>query len=281
MKDSIVFIGFSKLLSMKSSASHHHPPCKKPGNDFLRELYLENSARAITYTNACLCTSSPKQGLFCMKTGKGDKYNILLSSADEMLFHGNCEYELVLAYGNCKEGGRGLGYIRDLNSSPWPVIWYSIGALTFRKELFLSPTEPELMIRYTLEEGSANSEFLFKPFLAYRNSLILNRYQGTTGYSCQIIQKNQIQIKVQDPGYPRLWIEATGNSAFVESPEWRLGVKYKKEKRDNDYDTEDLYSPGIFKSSISPGSSLMFSISTMQQHHHSAEEFIPMHQQYH
>src|SRR5512133_3493672 len=228
---------------MKRSSHGDQGKNIKPCSDYFRDLFLENNAAAITYTTACLCTSSSKHGLFCIRKGVGNAYKVLLSAVDELLIYQACEYELMVASGNCRPGGRGPGFITELTSYPWPVVRYSIGTITFKKELKLSPSEPELMLRYTLEEGTSESEFLFKPFLAFRDSNRLKKIGTSRGFDCQKISGNEIEIKVPEPEFPHMCISATGNTGYLDSPEWRLNIKYRKTGSDNDYDTEDLYSP--------------------------------------
>jgi hypothetical protein len=233
-----------------------------------KEVFYENPAQALTCLSPCLCTSRSNQGMFCMYTGKSKNYNVLLSSVEERLYQGNCEYDLTIAPGSCSNGGRALGYIREIYTEPWPTVVFSIGPITFRKELFLSPAEPELIIKYTLEEGACQADFQFRPLLAFRNKLNLIHYNGFTGFNCIQSMENQIQIRVQDPGIPRLWITATGDSYFIDAPEWRFDIKYSKAGNE----TEDLYSPGLFKSSISLGESIFFSVSTLQKNQISCRE---------
>lgn len=252
---------------MAKHSSRLHEPNPEPCGGFFREILLQNEHQVMVRTSACLSAKTGDQGLFCVKSGASDKYQVLLSGMEEVLYHNHCEYDLSIGPGINGMGGRGIGYIRNISADPWPTIWFSIGPVTFRKELILSHVEPALHVRYTLEEGASNSELLVRPLLAFRNSVSFNRYEGSTPFNTRQTGPNQVQIKVHNPVLERLWIQCSGDSSFAEVPEWRFNIKYKNPYKEFDLDTEDLYSPGAFHCKLPLAGSVVLSFSTLQEIH--------------
>ncbi|MCD8313371.1 MAG: amylo-alpha-1,6-glucosidase [Bacteroidales bacterium] len=226
-----------------------------------REIVYANKIGAYCNTSIVCCNTRRYHGLLAVPVDNfgGGKY-ILLSSVDESIAVSNKQFNLgIHCYGDIYEP-RGHKYIVDFDTDPIPVIVYKVGDILFKKEIFLVPGRPQVLLRYTLVEGSKKILLKLKPFLAFRNIHSLTRQNPEANTNGEDIE-NGVAYRLYD-GFPDLNLQTNKKSEFITSPYWYNGITYSDEKRRGFDCTEDLFVPGEFHLELHPGESVILSAST-------------------
>ncbi len=226
-----------------------------------REIIFANKIGAYCNTSIVTCNTRRYHGLLAVPVDNfgGGKY-MLLSSVDESIAVSNKQFNLgIHCYGDIYEP-RGHKYIVDFDADPIPEIIYKVGDILFSKEIFLVPGRAQVILRYTLLEGTKKITLKLKPFLAFRNIHSLTRQNPEANTEATDIE-NGVAYRLYE-GFPLLHLQTNRHSTFTKTPYWYNGITYSDELRRGFDCKEDLFVPGEFHVDLRPGESVLLSAST-------------------
>ena len=230
-----------------------------------REIILANKTGAYCNTSIITCNTRKYHGLLAVTLDRfgGDRY-LMLSSLDESLMVGGGQFNLgIHSYGDMYEP-RGHKYIVDFQAGPVPSITYQIGDIRFRKSLVMSPDHDQTMLRYELLESPAPAVLQLRPLLPFRSiHALTHRNDAVQGTPAAV--SGGVSFRLY-PNFPSLQLQVSDPAArFVPYPCWYDGITYSDEYR-RGYDCrEDLFNPGWFELTLSPGGSVVFSASMVEE----------------
>lgn len=229
-----------------------------------KEILRSNRAGSYTSTTVSGCNTRKYHGLLvCPIENFGGEKHVLLSSLDETILENGSEFNLGI---HRFQGGiyepRGHKYIKNVEFNRIPKIKYGVGNVVLTKEQVLVENEPQILIKYTLEDAALPTKIRLKPFLAFRQihglskaNLFVNRKFGKI--------QNGISLKLYDK-YPNLYMQLSKKAEFVPVPDWYYNIEYLKElHRGYDY-LEDLFVPGYFELPMKKGESIIFAAGTTE-----------------
>ncbi|QHS58163.1 amylo-alpha-1,6-glucosidase [Chitinophaga agri] len=183
----------------------------------------------------------------------GDNY-VLLSSLDETIIYENNTHPLYFHYyaGATPQAQPNLVAFA---ANPLPQWWYQIQDNTILKELLMDKNGA-LMIRYTHLAGTTPLRLQLRPMLAFRNMHCLTHANTVADIQVNRVSKG-IGMKLYE-GYSKLFMQTT-DGKFQPEGYWYFNIEYPREQ-DRGYEfREDLYSPGFFDMTLSPGKTVVFS----------------------
>lgn len=227
-----------------------------------REILRSNRAGSYISTTLNGCNTRKYHGLLvCPISNFGGEKHVLLSSLDVSIVQG--EEEFMLGIHQYKGGAyepKGHIYIQNIEFDYLPKITYRIGNAILTMERLLVEKKEQVLIRYTLGEGSEKIILRFKPFLAFRNIHALSKANLFVNSKYKTVP-NGIGTRLYE-GYPELFLQFSKKNEFVPVPDWYYNIEYMKElHRGYDY-LEDLFVPGYFELSVKPGESVIFAAGT-------------------
>ncbi len=179
---------------------------------------------------------------------------VLLSRMEESFFINGGRYSI-----SCNEypdtvHPRGHEYLRAFNHEPFPRWAYQGDGWTIEKSLRLLEGQNTVVLCYTLLGGGSPVEMEIRPLYALRTiHELMFQWSG--------------KLVVQDKGPRHHRISATARTPEVffahdgeyeDQPYWYLNTIYRREKERGYGGLEDLWSPGIIRSTLNPGQSLHF-----------------------
>ena len=223
-----------------------------------REILLASKTGAYCNTSIVTCNTRRYHGLLAVpvETFGGYRY-MLLSSLDESLTLRGKRFNLgIHCYGDIYEP-RGHKYIVDFDADPVPMVTYKIGEIVFRKSLVLCPERDQLLIRYELVKAPDKVTLELKPFLSFRRVHDLTFQNGAARTAGKEIPGGMAFNLYE--GFPDLNLQVSGKHAFKSAPCWYNGITYSDEMRRGFDCREDLFVPGAFELTLSPGDSVVFS----------------------
>ena len=224
-----------------------------------REIILANKTGAYCNTSIVTCNTRRYHGLLAVPVDRfgGDQY-LLLSSVDESVVLRGKRFNLgIHCYGDIYEP-RGHKYIIDFDADPVPTITYKIGSIVFTKSIVLVPDNDQVLIKYELVSAPSEVELQLKPFLAFRRVHDLTSENGAARTGWKDIQ-NGVAFNMYE-GFPDLNLQVSDSKAtFHALSYWYKGITYSDEYRRGFDCREDLYVPGSFVLTLTPGQSVVFS----------------------
>jgi predicted glycogen debranching enzyme len=129
--------------------------------------------------------------------------------------------------------------------------------IKLKKEILLLQDEEKVLIKYSVIETEKKFKMQFNPLLAFRNIHCLSKLNNNVITSTEQISNGQ-KIKLYS-GFSSLYLQFSKKNEFTYSPDWYKNFEYEEEKkRGYDY-TEDLFSIGIFETTLKKGDQLIFS----------------------
>ncbi len=229
-----------------------------------REIVSANKLGTYCNTTIATCNTRRYHGLLAVPLDNfgGEKY-MLLSSVDESIAVSKKQFNLgIHCYGDIYEP-RGHKYIVDFEAVPIPRIIYKVGDILFSKEILIAPNKNQVLLRYSLVEGTKTILLKLKPFLAFRNIHSLTM-QNPAADTCGRDIANGTAYRLYE-GFPFLNLQTSRASTFTKNPNWYNGVTYSNEMRRGFDCIEDLFVPGEFSLSLNPGESVILSASTEEE----------------
>ncbi len=224
-----------------------------------REIILANKTGAYCNTSIVTCNTRRYHGLLAVPVDRfgGDQY-LLLSSVDESVVLRGKRFNLgIHCYGDIYEP-RGHKYIIDFDADPVPTITYKIGSIVFTKSIVLVPDNDQVLIKYELVSAPSEVELQLKPFLAFRRVHDLKGENGAARTGWKDIQ-NGVAFNMYE-GFPDLNLQVSDSKAtFHALSYWYKGITYSDEYRRGFDCREDLFVPGSFVLTLTPGQSVVFS----------------------
>lgn len=185
-----------------------------------------------------------------------EDHHVLLASLDETVIDGDKTYDLgIHKYPNVFAPD-GPQYLTSFSPLPIPCWTYEAGDFALTKELQMDD-EGSLTIRYTLTKGSAPVILKLHPLLAFRNMHWVRRADQQADRTVHYVN-NGIRMQLY-PQYSSLFLQMTGAARFNEAGYWYYNVEYPVERERGYEYQEDLYGPGYFEVTLTPGEPVIFS----------------------
>ncbi len=235
-----------------------------------KEILRTNRAGSYSSSSIIGCNTRKYHGLLVCPIPEFDMTrHVLLSTLDATIVQHEKEFNLgIHKYHDNRYEPKGHKYIRELDFDAIPRKVYRVGDVVLAVEEVLVQKEEQILIRYTLLEGTTDTTLKLKPFLANRSvhELTFQNLEANTKFDTV---PNGIAIQLY-PKLPKLSIQISKHNEFVPVPHWYKGIEYfKEEARGYDF-KEDLYAPGYFEVKIKTGESVIVSASTKE---HKPSEF--------
>lgn len=142
---------------------------------------------------------------------------------------------------------------------PYPRFTYTVDDVIIEKEVMLVGGENTLLLRYVLTGAPCPVLLTVKPFLAYRDIHTLARENEFVRTNIHEIP-NGFVISPYD-AMPDLYFQTNRKTRFNPDPQWYRNFEYLKEQDRGFSYQEDLFMPGIFEYSLSPGEEIIFRVS--------------------
>ncbi|HOI48956.1 MAG TPA: amylo-alpha-1,6-glucosidase [Prolixibacteraceae bacterium] len=223
-----------------------------------REIIRSNRAGSYISTTISGCNTRKYHGLLVcpIEAFKGEKH-VLLSSLDETVIQHDAAFNLgIHRYQGGHYEPRGHKYIESFEVDKVSKTTYRVGGVILSKERLLVEKEPQVLIRYTLEEAHSPTLLRFRPFLAFRGIHQLSKANLFANTKYEAVA-NGIRMRLYD-GYPHLYMQFSKEVDFVPVPDWYYNLEYLKEKHRGYEFLEDLFVPGYFELPVEKGESIVF-----------------------
>lgn len=228
-----------------------------------REMLGTNRAGGYISTTLPMCNTRKYHGLMVLPLKQFNYENyVLLSALDETIITEERSFNLGIHKYPKIYSPRGHKYLIDFKYAPTPTLWYRVGSIILKKELLFAHMKENLMIRYTIEEGSGPVTMRMKPFLAFRRAHDLT-YANMVANTRYKEAENGISFRLY-AGFPRLYLQTSKKMKWIASPEWYHDIEYKEEIARGYPGHEDLLVPGYFETNLKAGDQIIFSASTSE-----------------
>lgn len=227
------------------------------------EFKLSNQNGCICNTTLLFNNSKQEHGLFISRINPYDiSTHVLLSSLEEVVIHSNIKYNLGAHRMHYGYNYSGMKYVSCADNGVIPFIIYNTGTFELKKEILLSETENQLLVKYSLSNSLHPIILKINPFLAFRNIKSLSKSTSEVTIPFAHIN-NGFKSKLY-PNYPYLFIQTTIKPELLDTPEWYYNFKYKPTTSETN-PTEDLYVPCSLKIIVDSDSSFILSSALKEQ----------------
>ncbi len=226
-----------------------------------REILLANSKGAYYCSTILGCNTRKYHGMLIVPASSqlADRW-VLLSSLDETVIQHGAEFNLAVhKYSNGTFSPNGHKYVREFDVERATTTVYRVGGVVLEKQLLLSSTNNQLIIRYKLLDAHSRTTLRLKPLLAFRKTKELTYENSQVNWSYRE-EKNGISMCLYE-GAPRLYIQLSKSNVFTHAPHWNKNHYYDKEAERGHNCIEDLPVPGVFECEIKKGEEIFCSIS--------------------
>lgn len=157
------------------------------------------------------------------------------------------------------------GSLKTFSASPYPTFVFEGPGFRLTRSLMLVRDRHTVLIRYSLKKTDSSAPALkctleAAPLLAFRG------YHDLTHANMDLQVKTYPVwqgFKIQPyNSLPPFFMQCSGTFDFLPSPDWIYNVEYPfDQERGFDYQ-EDLFSPGLFEITLTPGRDVILSAST-------------------
>lgn len=228
------------------------------------EILSTNHGGGYMSSSVVLCNTRKYHGLMVLPLEQfgGERY-VLLSNLDETVVVAEHDFHLSTRKYRDVYYPKGHKYLESFHLAPTPTFYYRIGSLLLKKELLFVEKQDQLLVRYTLLEGSGRVKLLIYPLLAFRNAhaLTVENMELNTNYTA--LRDSGIVFKMYAE-FPELVFHVNRPSEYIHAPDWNRGVFYVQEAARGYPSVEDLWMPGTFEVEFSEGESVILSVSTLR-----------------
>lgn len=185
---------------------------------------------------------------------------VLLSSLDETVIQHGAEFNLAVhKYSGGVFSPNGHKYVREFDVERATTIVYRVGGVVLEKQMLLSSTNNQLIIKYKLLDAHSRTTLRFKPLLAFRKTKDLTFENSQIDWTYQE-EENGISMRLYE-GAPKLYMQFSKPIAYTHAPHWNKSHYYDKEAERGHNCVEDLPVPGVFECEIKTGEEIFCSIS--------------------
>ncbi len=211
------------------------------------------------------CNTRRYHGLYVGNLDAPAGRHVLLSTLEETLIENGTKF----CFSSRQHPGsfypRGHEYLRGVTIGAWPRFRYRVGDVILTREILMPRRQRRTIIRYSAQyyKGGARDikelKLIVRPLLAYRGfhaltkanmDLRVKTWPAPEGFKIEPYE-----------GMPPLFMQTAAPFTFYPSPDWYYNVEYLLERERGFPYTEDLFMPGEFEISISPGSPAYLSVS--------------------
>jgi len=177
---------------------------------------------------------------------------VLLSRVEESFFFAGGRYSLSSNEYPGTVHPRGHEYLRAFNHDPFPRWGYQGDGWTVEKSLRLIRGQNTVVLCYTLLGGKESIDLELRPLFALRGIHEL-AYQWNGKLIAEEKSRRHHRIAAT-ARTPEVFFAHDG--AFQSQPYWYLNTIYRRETERGYGGLEDLWSPGLIRSTLNPGQSL-------------------------
>lgn len=221
------------------------------------EFIETNQLGAYSSSTVAQVNTRKYHGVFVVRQPQLDSHSyVLLNALHEVVNINEQEYELGVHQYPFTTHPKGYLYIKEFQLAKIPTWVFEVDGHIIRKELLFVPTENQLLIRYTLEQGSS-VQLGLRPFSTFR------RIHKLRTAKSKAIQLEAVENGVgycMEEGYSPLYIQNDIGLEVVGNGEWHYNAEYLEElNRGYDF-REDLYSIGVLKTELEKNKSVVFSV---------------------
>jgi predicted glycogen debranching enzyme len=203
------------------------------------------------YASSTLCGMNTRKyhGLLVAAMSPPARRMVLLSHVDETVWTSHGEFALSSNEYPGTIFPRGFVHLRAFNVEPFPRWAYQGDGFTIEKSLRLLPGENTACLSYSLLTGEKSITLELKPLLALRGIHEL-MYQWNSRLSAEWKKSGLVRIPASTRT-PEVFFAHDGE--FRAEPHWYLNTIYRREDERGYSGLEDLWKPGTFRWTLSPG----------------------------
>jgi predicted glycogen debranching enzyme len=207
------------------------------------------------------CNTRKYHGLLVSRIeGAGQELHVLLASIDETILLNPSEFNLgIHAYKYGNYSPKGHKYLHHFDWNHIPILSYQIGeAVLIKESIFISGND-QLLIKYTLTKATQAAIIRFRPFFAFRNQHNLSKANHQADSTAHEVP-NGLGFRIY-PSYPMVYLQFSKKIDFSHSPHWLHDVEYKQEMQRGYEFNEDLFTTGVFETTLNNDESIVVSAS--------------------
>jgi predicted glycogen debranching enzyme len=222
-----------------------------------REWVTANGLGGYASSTLCGLNTRKYHGLLVAAMSPPVRRMVLLSHVEESVWTSKGEFAL----GNNEYPGtifpRGFQYLRAFNVEPFPRWAYQGEGFTIEKSLRLLPGENTVCLSYSLLTGEKPVTLEIKALLALRGiHELMYQWNGRLGAE----SKNGVVRIPASARTPEVFFAHDGE--FRADAHWHLNAIYRREEERGYSGLEDLWKPGSFRWTLSPGQTVHLACST-------------------
>lgn len=225
--------------------------------------YLETNALG-AYCSSTLAGVNTRKyhGTFVVRQPQIDHHSyVLLNALHETVDINNNIYELGVHQYPLTAHPEGYQYLSSFELNKIPTFIYEVEGQRIKKEIQFLPNKNQLLIRYTLLDGTS-AELGLKPFSSFRrihklcsaneNEVAVNEVENGVGFC-------------MDESFDSVFIQTSVKNKFLAYGDWHYKAEYLEElSRGYDF-SEDLYSIGLIIFDLKINKPVTVSISTQEE----------------
>jgi predicted glycogen debranching enzyme len=214
-----------------------------------REWLAVNGLGGYASSTACGMNARKYHGLLVAAMSPPVRRMVLLSNVDETVSADNSWVRLSTGEYPGTVYPDGYKFLRAFSAQPFPRWAFQWDGLTIEKSIRLLTGENTVCLTYTLLGGGRPAHLELRPLLALRGIHELN-YQWNGRLAGETRRDGQVRIAATSRT-PEVFFAHDGD--FRAEPYWYLNAIYRKEQERGYAGLEDLWNPGVFRWTLSPG----------------------------
>ena len=219
----------------------------EPLEDLLTQEWLLTNTRG-GYTSSTLagCNTRGYHGLLVGSLQPPVCRVMALANGLETITYNGQSYELATFEFNDRFAPDGHGYLKQFRRDLGVHFDYSLGRIHLTKSIYLDRQTDTVALVYTVESFKKPLEFTWRPFVGLRDFHTLQRSHAPL-YTRPLDHGILVQHNVPNSCQLLMTCE---QAEFQEDPQWWYNFVYRCERERGQNFTEDLWAPGIFKTTL-------------------------------
>ena len=223
-----------------------------------REWIVVNGIGGYASSTLCGLNTRKYHGLLVAAMSPPARRMVLLSHLEETIFTPHGDFALSSNEYPGTIFPRGFEHLRAFNVEPFPRWAYQGDGFTLEKSLRLLHGENTLCVSYSLLTGDKPVTLEIRALLALRGIHEL-MYQWNSRLAAEPMRGGLVKIPASSRT-PELFFAHDGE--FRAEPHWHLNAIYRREDERGYSGLEDLWKPGTFRWTLSPGQTVHLACST-------------------
>ena len=218
------------------------------------EWLLTNQRGSYAASSVLGCNTSGYHGLLIGALDPPVRRVMALSNCLEKVICGTETFELSTFQFGSKLAPAGYTHLREFWRDAGAHFAFDLGVVQLEKAIYLVQDSDTVLVEYTFTDVHRPVELVLRPFVGLRD---FHHMQQSAASLVADVELHGVVVRHDSPEGCGLLIDCP-SMRYQADPQWWFDFTYRVNTQRGQHDSEDLWTPGFFKTTIEQEGSVVF-----------------------